>query len=58
MTYVITAIGDTNRLLTSLDTDPQVDILREWSVAVGLGYAVEVLGTTQLPAFVGSITPQ
>ncbi len=56
--YVITAVGDTDRLLTTLDTDPQVDILREWSVAVGLGYAVEVLGTTQLPAFVGSITPQ
>ena len=56
--YVITAIGDTDRLLTSLDTDPQVDILREWSVAVGLGYEVEVLGTTELPAFVGSITPQ
>jgi uncharacterized protein YlxW (UPF0749 family) len=56
--YVITAIGDTNRLLTTLDSDPQVDILREWSVAVGLGYAVEVLSTTQLPAFVGSITPE
>ena len=56
--YVITAIGDTTRLMASLDADPQVNILREWSVAVGLGYQVAALGTTRLPAYAGSITPE
>ena len=56
--YVITAIGDTEQLMATLDADPQVAILQQWSVAVGLGYQVEVLDTTVLPAFVGSITPQ
>jgi uncharacterized protein YlxW (UPF0749 family) len=56
--YVITAIGDPNRLVATLDADPQVNILQEWSVAVGLGYEVQVLDTTQLPAYAGSITPE
>ena len=56
--YVITAIGDLRRMHTALDTDPQVDILRQWSVAVGLGYDVSEPGTQTFPAYVGSITPQ
>jgi len=56
--YLITAIGDTGQLMATLDADPQVAILQQWSVAVGLGYEVEVLDSTVLPAFAGSITPQ
>jgi uncharacterized protein YlxW (UPF0749 family) len=56
--YVISAIGDTNAMMASLDADPQVNILQQWSVAVGLGYDVQVLGTTTFPAYAGSITPQ
>ncbi len=55
--YVITAIGDTGRLMASLDADPQVGILQQWSVAVGLGYTVNVLPETTFPAYAGSIAP-
>ena len=56
--YVITAIGDTSTMTTALSADPQVAILQEWSVAVGLGYQVELVGETELPAYAGSITVQ
>ncbi|WP_299444957.1 DUF881 domain-containing protein [uncultured Phycicoccus sp.] len=54
--YVITAIGDVDRMQTTLDTDPSVDILRQWSVRVGLGYSVEALGEQTFPAYSGSIS--
>jgi uncharacterized protein YlxW (UPF0749 family) len=56
--YVITAIGDTSRMMASLDSDPEVDILQQWSVAVGLGYQVRLLGTTTFPAYAGSTSLQ
>jgi uncharacterized protein YlxW (UPF0749 family) len=56
--YVITAIGDVDRMQAALDDDTQVDILRQWSVAVGLGYGVADIGQQTFPAFSGSITPQ
>jgi uncharacterized protein YlxW (UPF0749 family) len=56
--YVITAIGDVPRMHHVLDTDPQVDILRQWSVAVGLGYDVAEPGEQTFPAYAGSITPE
>lgn len=55
--YVVTAIGDVDRMQRSLDTDPKVEVVREWSVAVGLGYDVERVGQETFPAYAGSITP-
>src|SRR6478736_6683914 len=42
--YVITAIGDRDAMRRSLDTDPAVANLRDWSIAVGLGYDVSNVG--------------
>jgi uncharacterized protein YlxW (UPF0749 family) len=56
--YVITAIGDPASLQSSLVTDPDVDNLRQWSVAVGLGYDVSVPGEQTFPAYSGSIVPE
>lgn len=56
--YTVTAIGDPDALHAALEADPVVQTYREWSAAVGLGYKVEDLGETQLPAFVGTVRPQ
>ena len=56
--YVITAIGDPAALQSSLATDPDVANLRQWSVAVGLGYDVSVPGEMTFPAYSGSIVPE
>ncbi len=55
--YVITAIGDRDRMRGTLAADGDVDLIREWSVAVGLGYDVSDVGTQTFPAYSGSITP-
>ncbi|KRE63541.1 hypothetical protein ASG78_01145 [Nostocoides sp. Soil756] len=55
--YVITAIGDIDRMRSSLDNDPEVDNLRAWSVRVGLGYDVNDVGQRTFPAYGGTITP-
>ncbi len=56
--YVITAIGDTDRMRAALDSDADVANLREWSIAVGLGYDVQEPGEQELPAYGGSIVPE
>ncbi len=56
--YVIAAIGDPDRLVASLGGDPQVQNLRQWSLAVGLGYEVDRTGEKSFPAYSGTITPQ
>ncbi len=56
--YVITAIGDTDRMRAALDSDADVANLREWSIAVGLGYDVQEPGEQELPAYSGSIVPE
>jgi uncharacterized protein YlxW (UPF0749 family) len=56
--YVIQAIGDPDRLVGSLANDPQVENLRQWSLAVGLGYDVERPGEQTFPAYSGSIAPE
>ena len=56
--YVVTAIGDPARMQAALDADPAVENLRQWSVAVGLGYDVAVPGEQQFPAYSGSIVPE
>ena len=56
--YVITAIGDRDAMRASLDRDPAVANLRDWSIAVGLGYDVKNVGRQTFPAFSGSIVPE
>jgi uncharacterized protein YlxW (UPF0749 family) len=56
--YVITAIGDRDAMRRSLDTDPAVANLRDWSIAVGLGYDVKNVGRQTFPAYSGSIVPE
>lgn len=56
--YVITAIGDRDAMRSSLDTDPAVANLRDWSIAVGLGYDVKNVGRQTFPAYSGSIVPE
>lgn len=56
--YVIQAIGDTGRLVSSLEGDPQVENLRQWSLAVGLGYDVARPGRQTFPAYSGTIPPK
>ena len=56
--YVVTAIGDTDQMQAALESDAEVANLRDWSVAVGLGYDVSVLGDQRFPAYVGSILPE
>jgi len=56
--YVITAIGDRGAMRSALDSDPSVGNLRDWSVAVGLGYDVKSVGEQTFPAYSGSIVPE
>lgn len=53
--FVITAIGDTERLQESLENDRSVQIYQEYVEVAGLGYAVEVLDEVEAPAYSGSI---
>lgn len=56
--YTVTAIGDPESLHASLEADPVVQTYRAWSATLGLGYDVQDLGETELPAFVGTVRPQ
>ncbi|WP_066639190.1 DUF881 domain-containing protein [Serinicoccus hydrothermalis] len=56
--YTVTAIGDPEALRSSLAADPVVSTYRDWAQAVGLGYDVEDLGETELPAYAGAVRPQ
>jgi uncharacterized protein YlxW (UPF0749 family) len=56
--YVITAIGNRDAMRAALDADPSVENLRQWSIAVGLGYDVSSAGEQTFPAYSGSILPQ
>lgn len=54
--YVITAIGDPERLRAALDRDRSVQIYREWVDAVGLGWDVRQSVAVELPGYADSIT--
>ena len=53
--FVITAIGDPDRLQRALEDDRAVQIYQEYVDAAGLGYAEEVLDEVEIPAYSGSI---
>ncbi len=54
--YVVTAIGDPDRMRAALEADPQVKIYREWVDAVGLGWDVTAKGSAELPAYTGPVS--
>lgn len=54
--FVITAIGDPDAMIASLDGAPSVKVYREWVEYVGLGERSEPLDEVTLPAFEGSLT--
>ena len=54
--FVITAIGDPDAMIASLDSAPSVKVYREWVEYVGLGERSEPLDEVTLPAFEGSLT--
>ena len=56
--YVITAVGDVDRMRVSLQADIQVDLFRQASAAWGLGYLVNAEDTTTLPAYDGPLALQ
>ncbi len=56
--YTITAIGDVDSLITSLEQDPIVDTYRGWSATLGLGYTVDTLTTVQMPGFASVPPPE
>jgi len=52
--FVITAIGDPDRMQTSLSSSPGVDLFQQAAVRFGLGYRVTVEGAeVRLPAYRG-----
>lgn len=55
--YTVTAIGDPASLRSALQADPVVTTYRQWADAIGLGYAVQELGETELPGFTGVFRP-
>lgn len=52
--FIITAIGDQQRLQRALDNDRSVQIYKEYVEAAGLGYAVELQDRIEAPAYAGS----
>lgn len=56
--YVITAIGDPERLAATVEQDEIVSTYRAWSDVLGLGYDVERLEEVELPGFTGSVRPE
>ncbi len=47
--YRVQAIGDPARLRDALNASPQIDIYRDWVIAVGLGWSVEESADLKLP---------
>lgn len=56
--YVITAVGDVKKLERALDSDPVIDIYKDYVNAVGLGYDVQEHASVELPAYSGSVAMQ
>ena len=56
--YVVTAMGDPKAMQQALAADADVENLRQWSVAVGLGYDVSAPTEQTFPAYSGSIVPE
>lgn len=53
--FRIAAVGDTDRIESELDGDPQVQVYREYADLFGLGYEVAVQPEITLPAYAGPL---
>jgi uncharacterized protein YlxW (UPF0749 family) len=53
--YVITAVGDPDAMLTSVNTNPYIEIYKQYVEVYQLGYQVETHAEVELPAYRGSI---
>ena len=51
--FVITAVGDTEKMQAALDADPTVSVYREYVAQLGLGYEVSTAEETTVPAYAG-----
>jgi uncharacterized protein YlxW (UPF0749 family) len=56
--FRITAIGAPERLRAALGASPEIQIYRQYVHEYGLGYTVQTLQKTTLPAYAGNATPQ
>ncbi len=53
--YVITALGDPDRLTAALDTEPGVRLFKQYAVRYGLGYHQAVSASLTVPAYDGQM---
>ncbi|MEU6174913.1 DUF881 domain-containing protein [Streptantibioticus parmotrematis] len=53
--YVITAVGDQNRLRSALDADPSIINYRQYVTAYGLGWKSVADQRTTLPGYTGTV---
>ena len=53
--FVVTAVGDQNRLTQALAADPDVQIFQQYVAAYGLGYRVTRSARVTLPAYDGPL---
>lgn len=53
--YVITAIGDTDRMLAALEASEDVAAYQTYVETFGLGYEVEVVDDVDMPAYTGPL---
>ena len=53
--FVITAIGDPDRLLQALDAAAEVRLYRDAAASLGLGYDLKVESDVTVPAYTGSV---
>jgi uncharacterized protein YlxW (UPF0749 family) len=56
--YVVTAIGDPQRLQQALATSPEVQLYRQYVALVGLGYDTKEHGSVRLPGYSGPLDLQ
>ena len=54
--YVISAIGDTDRLLAALDSAPDIIIYKQYVQAYHLGYSVKTQAKVTMPAYTGGLS--
>ncbi len=52
--YVVTAVGDTDRLREALDTSPAIELYQLYVEAYGLGWQVDQRSSVTLPGYTGS----
>jgi uncharacterized protein YlxW (UPF0749 family) len=56
--YVVTAIGDPQRLREALDASPEVQLFRQYVTLVGLGYETKEHQSVRLPGYTGPLDLQ